>query len=59
VEYVSDGVITLQFNEQKDAKEMMMSLRIVKMRRLQHSRKIRPYAITAKGIIVHSELEVF
>jgi KaiC domain protein len=59
VEYVSDGLITLQFCEPADAQEMGLMLRIVKMRRLPHSRKIRPYKITDKGIIVHSELEVF
>jgi len=59
VEYVSDGLITLQFCEPKNAQEMSLILRIVKMRRLPHSRKIRPYRITDKGIVVHSELEVF
>ena len=59
VEYVADGVIILQFTEPKDTREMTLNLRIMKMRRLPHSRKIKPYRITGKGIVVHSELEVF
>jgi KaiC domain protein len=59
LEYVADGVIILKFNEQEDSKELTMSLSILKVRRLHHSRKIRPYGITDKGIVVHSELEVF
>jgi KaiC domain protein len=59
VEYVSDGVIILGFNEKKESSEITLNLRILKMRRLRHSRKIKPYSITEKGIVVHSELEVF
>lgn len=59
VEYISDGLIVLQLGVPKEAREMMMTLRVVKMRRLPHSRKIKPYSITGKGIVVHSELEVF
>jgi len=30
-----------------------------KMRRIEHSRDIKPYSITKNGIVVHSEAEVF
>jgi KaiC domain protein len=59
VEYVSDGVIILQFTEPKETREMTLNLRVVKMRRLKHSRKIKPYTLTENGVVVHSELEVF
>ena len=59
VEYISDGVISLQFYQAKEGGEMLLSMRVVKMRRAKHSRKIKPYSITEKGIVVHSELEVF
>lgn len=54
VEYVSDGVISLRYLRKYETQDVSLALEIVKMRRSAHSRKIRPYSITDKGVIVHS-----
>ena len=59
VEYVADGVILLRYNETSDGSDIQLSVRIVKMRRANHSRRIKPYNITSNGIEVHSKAEVF
>ncbi len=59
IEYAVDGVIALRNNELPDKNEILLTLRILKMRRSNHSRRIKPYAITSKGIEVHSGAEVF
>jgi len=59
VEYVADGVILLRYNETQDGSDIQLSVRIVKMRRANHSRRIKPYNITNHGIEVHSKAEVF
>jgi KaiC domain protein len=59
VEYVADGVILLRYRESADESDVQLSLRIIKMRRTKHSRRIKPYSITNNGIVVHSEAEVF
>lgn len=53
IEYVADGVISLRYLELLDRNELMLSMRIIKMRRTEHSRKITPYSITSKGLEVH------
>jgi KaiC domain protein len=53
IEYVADGVIALRYLELLERNELMLSLRIIKMRRTDHSRKITPYSITDKGLEVH------
>lgn len=58
VEYVSDGVIGLRFNE-RDNGEVQLVIQIMKMRRLQHPRAIKPYSITDQGLEVHGDMEVF
>jgi KaiC domain protein len=57
-EYVSDGVIALRYFEVPEKNEMTLTLRIVKMRRIKHSRRITPYAIGSKGIEVHAGAEI-
>lgn len=59
VEYVADGVILLRYNETSDGSDIQLSVRIVKMRRTNHSRRIKPYNITNHGIEVHSKADVF
>lgn len=59
VEYVADGVILLRYKETADESDVHLSLRIIKMRRVKHSRRIKPYTISDKGIVVHAEAEVF
>jgi len=59
VEYVSDGVISLQFQQTKGSPDVQLVIQVVKMRRREHSRKMKPYSITGDGIVVHTEAEVF
>ncbi len=59
VEYVSDGVISLQIQDTKGSSDVQLVIQVVKMRRLGHSRRLKPYTITSDGIIVHTEAEVF
>lgn len=58
VEYTADGVILLRYN-QSDMEEVQMSVQVIKMRRIEHSRKIKPYEITDNGIVVQTEGAVF
>ncbi len=57
VEYVVDGVILLSFREVNN--RLMLTLKILKMRRTKHSRDVKPYNITENGIEVLSESEIF
>lgn len=57
-EYVADGVISLRYVEKESKSELQLSLRIIKMRRTNHSRKITPYQIAMKGIVVHEGAEM-
>jgi KaiC/GvpD/RAD55 family RecA-like ATPase len=58
VEYVSDGVISLRLVERSNG-EVQPAVQVVKMRRLKHSRFIKPYSLTDVGAVVHTEAEVF
>ncbi len=58
VEYVSDGVIGLRFNERENG-EVQLVMQVIKMRRLKHPRSVKPYSITEQGLEVHGEMEVF
>ncbi len=57
VEYVVDGVILLTPREENN--RIMLTLKILKMRRTKHSRAVKPYEITSQGIEVLSESEIF
>jgi len=59
IEYIADGVILLKYIVPTQTSAVKLALRIVKMRRAKHSRKIRPYNITDNGIAVFSETELF
>jgi KaiC domain protein len=59
VEYAVDGVIALRYEELKEKAEIQLTIRVMKMRRIQHSRRVKPYAITGKGIEVHAAAEAF
>jgi KaiC domain protein len=59
VEYVSDGVISLQLQNRKGSSDVQLVIQVVKMRRVGHSRRLKPYTITGDGMIVHTESEVF
>lgn len=59
IEYIADGVIMLRQVRQSDLRAVTTVVEISKMRRVEHSRDIKPYAFTSNGIIVHSEAEIF
>jgi len=59
VEYVADGVIILRYVRPDQLRDVKLAAEVVKMRRHQHSRSIKPYDISSEGIVVHSESEVF
>src|SRR3989440_3333013 len=58
VEYVSDGVIGMRFNERENG-EVQLVIQVIKMRRLKHPRSVKPYSITDQGLEVHRGMEVF
>jgi len=58
-EYTADGVLLLQSDENREGGEVQLTVRILKMRRTAHSRRVKPYSITDKGIVVHAGADVF
>jgi KaiC domain protein len=58
-EYTADGVILLQSDETREGGEVQLTVRILKMRRTSHSRRVKPYSITEKGVVVHAGADVF
>lgn len=59
IEYIADGVIILRQVRQSDLRAVTTVLEISKMRRVDHSRDIKPYLISKSGIVVHAEAEIF
>lgn len=58
-EYTADGVLLLQSDENSDSGEVQLTLRVLKMRRTSHSRRVKPYTISDSGIVVHAGAEIF
>jgi KaiC domain protein len=58
-EYTADGVLLLQSDESKEGGEVQLTIRVLKMRRTAHSRRVKPYSITEKGLVVHAGADVF
>lgn len=61
VEYLCDGVIIFQYVQNCDSVTMdtTTSMKVLKMRRIAHSRATKPYSITPNGIVVHTSSEIF
>jgi len=59
VEYLSDTVIVLMYIRPSDLSEVHTALEVVKMRRSNHSREIKPYEIQEDKVNVYSEASVF
>jgi len=55
VEYVADGVVYLRLHEDERTGDVKPVMQVLKMRRTDHIREMRPYAITASGIVVYPE----
>ena len=58
VEYIADGVVVLRVRE-KESGDVQLTMQVMKMRRMKHSRAIKPYTIDEDGINVHADVEVF
>jgi KaiC domain protein len=58
-EYTADGVVLLQSDEMREGGEVQLTIRVLKMRRSAHSRRVKPYSITDEGIVVHAGADVF
>jgi KaiC domain protein len=56
LEYVSDGVILLDMKRNEKNTEMYLTIQVLKMRKISHSRKIYPFEIKENGIEVQSEI---
>ncbi|MDG6221054.1 MAG: KaiC domain-containing protein [Candidatus Thermoplasmatota archaeon] len=56
-EYTADGVILLRYNEM--GSDVSTVLRIVKMRRTEHIKRVKPYSVSSNGITVHVDAESF
>jgi KaiC domain protein len=59
IEYVVDGFILLRHVRSEDLRRTDLSIEIIKMRNMKHSREIKPYDITSKGIEIYTGAEVF
>ena len=52
-------MLLLQSEENRDSGEVQLTVRVLKMRRTTHSRRVKPYSITDTGVVVHAGAEVF
>jgi len=59
VEYLVDCVILLRYVRTSDLSGTHLAVEVVKMRRSQHSREIKPYEIQPDDVVVYSEASVF
>jgi KaiC/GvpD/RAD55 family RecA-like ATPase len=59
VEYVADGVIVLSYVDLREKGEVMLSIRVMKMRRTAHSRKVKPYSMGPRGIEVLASASIY
>lgn len=58
IEFIVDGIITLRRIESEDLSEILHVMQINKMRWIKHSREVRQYDITNKGIEVYNKYQV-
>lgn len=59
IEYVCDGSIFLKIIRNVEFEEPTMGLEVIKMRRIEHPRKTKPFVISDRGIVVFEEAEIF
>ena len=59
IEYRSDTVVVLRYVRPNDLTEVHTSIEVVKMRRSNHSREIKPYEILQDRVNVYNEASVF
>ncbi len=59
LEYICDGAISLRYIRGSELEEVKLGLEVIKMRRIKHSRKPKPYEITDTGMVVFEREEIF
>ena len=59
IEYLTDTVIVLRYIRPTDLTEVHTAIEVVKMRRSNHSREIKPYEILQDRVNVYNEASVF
>uniref|UniRef100_UPI0037435BCF KaiC domain-containing protein n=1 Tax=Halorarum halophilum TaxID=2743090 RepID=UPI0037435BCF len=59
VEYLTDAVFVLQYVRPSDFRETRLAVEIQKIRDANHSRETKPYEITADGISVYRQANIF
>lgn len=59
VEYLADTVVILRYIRPSDLSEVHTAVEVVKMRRSNHSREIKPYEIMEDKVNVYSEAGIF
>ncbi|WP_101294612.1 KaiC domain-containing protein [Halegenticoccus soli] len=59
VEYLADAVFVLQYVRPSDFRETRLAVEIQKIRDANHSRETKPYEITATGISVYRQANIF
>jgi len=59
VEYLADAVFVLQYVRPSDFRETRLAVEIQKIRDANHSRETKPYDLTAEGISVYRQANIF
>lgn len=59
VEFIADGIFLLQVIRSKERAELIYAIQVNKLRWSDHSKQLKPYAITNSGIEVHPESNVY
>jgi len=59
VEYLTDAVFVLQYVRPSNFRETRLAVEIQKIRDANHSRETKPYEITADGISVYRQANIF
>ncbi|MFB6125668.1 MAG: KaiC domain-containing protein [Halanaeroarchaeum sp.] len=59
IEYLTDAVIVLRYVRPEDFRETRLAVEIQKIRDANHSRETKPYEITASGISVYRQANIF
>jgi KaiC domain protein len=58
IEYLTDAVFVLQY-VRSESQEARLAVEIQKIRNANHSREMKPYNITAEGISVYQQTDIF
>jgi KaiC domain protein len=58
IEYLTDAVFVLQY-VRSESQEARLAVEIQKIRNANHSRELKPYNITAQGISVYQQTDIF